>query len=77
MKKQIKKKLIIARPKQKAVTASKKKSEYEKDFYKWSFHQAALLRTQEYAKADFVHLIKEIEALGKELKHAIKSSKVI
>lgn len=38
---------------------------YDDDFYAWTQHQAALLRTGKWQKLDYTNLAEEIESLGK------------
>ncbi len=38
---------------------------YERDFYAWATEQAGLLRAGRLAEADIVHLIEEIESMGR------------
>lgn len=38
---------------------------YERDFYAWSEHQAALLRAGNAAAADLAHIAEEIESMGR------------
>ena len=37
---------------------------YEKDFYRWSMHNAGLLSAGEVAKADIQHIAEEIRDMG-------------
>lgn len=46
---------------------------YEKDFYKWSFHQARLLRSGKLAEADIENIAEEIESMGKSEKRELIS----
>jgi hypothetical protein len=38
---------------------------YDEDFYRWTQHQAALLRAGKWQELDYAHLADEIEGLGK------------
>ncbi len=38
---------------------------YERDFYAWTHEQASLLRDGRLAEADIVHLIEELESMGR------------
>jgi len=49
-------------------------TDYEDDFYQWSFEQAELLRQKRFAEADLPNLIEEIESRGNEQLHALESS---
>ena len=40
-------------------------SEYDKDFYAWSLHNAALIREGKLSEVDFEHVAEEIESMGK------------
>lgn len=46
---------------------------YDKDFYKWTMSQASLLKKAEFEKLDIVHLVEEIESLGRSEKRALRS----
>ena len=46
---------------------------YDTDFYSWTQAQAALLRAKDWTQADWGHLIKEIESLGDQYRHALQS----
>ena len=46
---------------------------YEKDFYKWSFDQAKLLRSGKLAEADIENIAEEIESMGKSEKRELIS----
>jgi hypothetical protein len=48
-------------------------STYEEDFYAWTRAQAAALRAKDVAALDLEHLAEEIEALGNEQRHAVRS----
>ena len=49
------------------------KHNYDKDFYKWAYAQADLLKSKEFEKIDLQNLIEEVESLGKSEKHALES----
>lgn len=38
---------------------------YDEDFYAWTQHQAALLRTEKWQDLDSTNLAEELESLGK------------
>lgn len=40
-------------------------SEYDKDFYAWSLHNAALIREGKLSEVDLEHVAEEIEDMGK------------
>jgi hypothetical protein len=46
---------------------------YERDFYEWTQRASELLRKGCFAEADIEHVAEEIEDMGKEHKHALKS----
>jgi len=46
---------------------------YETDFYGWTQHQAASLRTGRLAELDVENLIEEIESMGKSEKRELES----
>ena len=46
---------------------------YDKDFLKWTKHQALLLKNREFEKIDIDNLREEIESLGKSEKRALNS----
>jgi hypothetical protein len=48
-------------------------SDYGHDFYAWTQAQAAALRAKDVAALDLEHLAEEIEALGNEQRHAVRS----
>ena len=41
-------------------------SEYDKDFYAWSLHNAALIREGKLSEVDLEHVAEEIEDMGKK-----------
>ena len=46
---------------------------HDRDFHAWTRQQAALLRAGRLADADLEHLIEEIEDMGSEQMHAVRS----
>ena len=48
-------------------------SDYDTDFYAWTQAQAAALRAKDVAALDLEHLAEEIDALGNEQRHAVRS----
>lgn len=38
---------------------------YDKDFYAWTQEQAFILRTSDLSRLDVVHLVEEVESLGR------------
>ena len=46
---------------------------YDQDFYAWTQRNANLLRQGRAAEADMEHLAEEIEEMGKEQRHALRS----
>lgn len=40
-------------------------SEYDKDFYAWSLHNAALIREGKLSEVDLEHVAEEIESMGR------------
>lgn len=48
-------------------------SDYDTDFYAWTQQQAQALRAQEAKTLDWDHLAEEIESLGNEQRHAVRS----
>jgi hypothetical protein len=51
-----------------------KASLYERDFQAWAFEQARLVRDRRFAELDIVHLAEEIEDMGREQAHALRSA---
>jgi hypothetical protein len=47
--------------------------DYDTDFYAWAEAQAAALRAKDWAALDLDHLAEEIESLGNEQRHAVRS----
>ena len=46
---------------------------YEKDFYAWTQEQANLIRQGKFNEIDTLHIIDEIESMGRSEKRALKS----
>jgi len=46
---------------------------YEQDFYHWTQDQTTALRTKAWDALDVEHLAEEIESLGNEQRHAVRS----
>jgi hypothetical protein len=46
---------------------------YDTDFYAWTQAQAAALRAKDWAALDIEHIAEEIESLGNEQRHAVRS----
>lgn len=46
---------------------------YEQDFYAWLMEQAAHVRGKEWEALDIDNLAEELETLGREQRHAIRS----
>lgn len=49
-------------------------TDYEDDFYAWSVEQAELLRLRRFSELDLTNLVEEIESMGREQRHALRSS---
>lgn len=49
-------------------------SDIADDFYAWCFEQAELLRQKRFAEADLPNVIEELEGMGNEQRHALRSS---
>ncbi len=49
-------------------------SRYEDDFVRWCFDQAELLRRNRLTALDAPNLIEELESMGNEQRHALRSS---
>lgn len=49
-------------------------SDYDTDFYLWSYEQAELLRQRRFAELDLPNIIEEIESLGRSDKRALTSA---
>ena len=48
-------------------------NEYDKDFYAWSLHNAALIRAGKLSEVDLEHVAEEIESMGKGNKRELIS----
>jgi Domain of unknown function DUF29 len=48
-------------------------SHYDTDFYAWTQAQAAAIRAKDWATVDLEHVAEEIESLGNEQRHAVRS----
>jgi len=46
---------------------------YEADFYAWTQEQARLLRSQQFSRIDWLHLIEEVESLGKQQRQELRN----
>lgn len=46
---------------------------YDEDFYAWTQHQAALLRTEKWQDLDYTNLAEELESLGNRDKRELES----
>ncbi|MGI0487475.1 DUF29 domain-containing protein [Pantanalinema rosaneae CENA516] len=46
---------------------------YETDFYAWTQTQALLLRNRQWSQLDWLNLIEEIEALGKQQRQELRN----
>ena len=46
---------------------------YDEDFYAWTRRNAELLRRRQVDEADLEHLAEEIEDMGREQRHALRS----
>lgn len=57
----------------KYLVSLRKEPSYDKDFYKWTISQAALLKKGKLDKIDIANLVEEIESLGKSDKRSLKS----
>jgi len=49
------------------------KMTYDTDFYAWTQAQAAAIRAKDWATVDLEHVAEEIESLGNEQRHAVRS----
>lgn len=52
-------------------------SEYDKDFYAWSLHNAALIREGKLSEVDLKHVAEEIEDMGKGNKRELVSRLIV
>jgi hypothetical protein len=48
-------------------------ADYDRDLYTWSQEQAALLRERKFDQIDLVHIVEEIEDMGKSEQRALES----
>lgn len=55
-------------------TRPAKTSLYEEDFQAWAFEQALLIRERRFAEVDAAQLAEEIEDMGREQAHALRSA---
>jgi hypothetical protein len=46
----------------------------EDDFYGWCYEQAELLRQRRFPEVDLANVIEEVESMGSEQRHALRSS---
>lgn len=46
---------------------------YEQDFFAWTQQQSVLLRQQQWHQLDLVHLIEEIETLGRQQRQELRN----
>jgi Domain of unknown function DUF29 len=49
------------------------KTGYEQDFYAWLMEQAAHMRAKKWRALDIDNIAEELEALGREQRHALRS----
>ena len=49
-------------------------ADIEDDFSAWCYEQAALLRQKRFAEADLPNIVEELESMGNEQRHALRSS---
>jgi hypothetical protein len=47
-------------------------ADYDRDLYTWSQEQAALLRARKFDQIDLVHIVEEIEGMGKSEQRALE-----
>lgn len=47
---------------------------YDRDFYTWCLEQARLVQQGRFAELDVANVVEELESLGKEQAHALRSS---
>ena len=47
---------------------------YEEDFHAWAREQAELLRLKRFGEVDLANLVEEVESMGREQRHALRSS---
>ena len=55
------------------MTHKSQQSEYDKDFYAWSLHNAALIREGKLSEVDLENVAEEIESMGKANKRQLIS----
>jgi hypothetical protein len=48
-------------------------ADYDQDLYTWSREQAALLRERKFDQIDLVHIVEEIEDMGKSEQRTLES----
>jgi hypothetical protein len=48
-------------------------SDYDTDFYTWTRQQARALAAKDWSALDLEHLVEEIDSLGNEQRHAVRS----
>lgn len=72
------KKTVRVNEKKMSVTApAKPQLEYEKDFFKWTKHQASLLKKRDLEHLDIQNLIEEIKSLGRSDKRALRNHLIV
>jgi hypothetical protein len=49
-------------------------TDIEDDYYAWCYEQAELLRQNRFAEADLPNIVEELEGMGNEQRHALRSS---
>jgi hypothetical protein len=49
-------------------------TDYEDDFAAWAFEQAELLRLKRFSELDLANLVEEVDSMGREQRHALRSS---
>lgn len=52
---------------------TKRSYQYDKDFYAWALHNAALIRHEKFSEIDFEHVAEEIESMAKSDKRELIS----
>jgi hypothetical protein len=62
----------MARAKEKPLYSNP--TDYEDDFYAWTYEQAELLRLGRFSEADVANIIEELETLGRSERKALISS---
>jgi len=50
---------------------------YAQDFYRWTQEQAALLEARQWEALDLLHLIEELESLGRRERHALYDGLIV